>query len=169
MAGPRLNRISSATDLYERHGPWILRRCRRYARDPEEARDLAQEVLLKAYAALPRFAEESALFTWVYRITVNACIDHIRKRRNREAFLLRFAAEPPGPESSGDRREMALWLDQVAAGLPGLDKRIAFLKIMEGLTDAEAAEVLGLTARQVQLRFLKWKTGCGKRVAHELR
>jgi RNA polymerase sigma-70 factor (ECF subfamily) len=50
----------------------------------EDAADLSQETFLKAYQGLRKFKRQSSFHTWLYRITVNLCINHLRKKRSRQ-------------------------------------------------------------------------------------
>ena len=56
----------------------------RLVNDREEAADLAQEAFVKAWQGLSSFQGESSFATWVYRLTTNVCIDHLRKKKRRE-------------------------------------------------------------------------------------
>ena len=68
---------------------WIVKKyqdriynlCRYLLVNPQDAEDAAQEVFLKAYRKLKDFRPESSLYTWLYRIGVNTCLDHKRKSR----------------------------------------------------------------------------------------
>ena len=51
----------------------------RYLRDSNDVQDVAQEAFIKAYRALPRFRGDSAFYTWLYRIVLNLCYDHLRR------------------------------------------------------------------------------------------
>ena len=53
--------------------------CRHMLRNAEDAEDAAQDVFLKAYQALPKFQPEASLYTWLYRIATNTCIDYKKK------------------------------------------------------------------------------------------
>src|ERR1700730_5502114 len=61
---------------YERQ---IYRVCYRFVDNREDAMDLAQEVFIKAFEHLPTFRHESSLKTWLYRIAMNHCINHVKK------------------------------------------------------------------------------------------
>ena len=77
----------------------------RMCANPEDARDVAQEAFLSAWKGLPSFRGEAGFATWLYRLTSNAAIDHLRKvRRQRgevsledEAVALTAASGGPGP------------------------------------------------------------------------
>ena len=71
----------------------------RYTNNEADAADIAQEVFLRVYRALPDFKEESAVTTWVYRITVNTAIDLTRKKtRRRENSLTGYGEDEETPE-----------------------------------------------------------------------
>ncbi|PJF45383.1 MAG: hypothetical protein CUN48_19165, partial [Candidatus Thermofonsia Clade 3 bacterium] len=61
--------------LMRRHGGRIRALAMRFAHNPADAEDLAQEVMLKVFFELPRFRGEAAFTTWLWRLTANLCID----------------------------------------------------------------------------------------------
>jgi RNA polymerase sigma-70 factor, ECF subfamily len=67
--------------LYDQH---VLRLVMKVVQSPEEARDLYQEVFLKVYRSLGRFRFESRFSTWLYRVVMNVCFDHLRRQKSRE-------------------------------------------------------------------------------------
>lgn len=70
----------------------------------EDARDVAQEVCIKIYKSLHKFNQDSSLKTWIHRITVNACIDEIRKQKRQKAYSL---DEPIETKESTIKKEVA--------------------------------------------------------------
>ena len=62
----------------------VLRLVMKVAKSPDEARDLYQEVFLKVYRSLGRFRFEARFSTWLYRVVMNVCYDHLRRQKARE-------------------------------------------------------------------------------------
>jgi len=123
--------------------------------------DVLQEVYVKAFRSLPKFKGESALGTWLYRITYNACIDDLRRQpavasqvddSDRSASL----ADPrPGPDDIAiDRSDLAAALDR----LPH-DQRAAVLLVdAYGMDYADAAQALGVRAGTIGSRLNRART-----------
>src|ERR1051325_6562708 len=71
--------MSAFDELMIRYERQVYRVCYRFVENREDARDLAQEVFIKAFEHLGSFRRESRLKTWLYRIAVNHCIYHVKK------------------------------------------------------------------------------------------
>ena len=82
-------------ELVERYRGKVKTNCRHLTRSPADAEDLAQEVFVKAYFALERFEGRSAFRTWLQRIKVNHCLNHLKKHEGRRTVPI----EEPGLES----------------------------------------------------------------------
>src|SRR3990167_6921141 len=65
--------------LVERHRSMVYRVAYQFAGNHHDAEDIAQEVFIKVYRSLDRFRHDSQLSSWMYRIVMNACIDHRRR------------------------------------------------------------------------------------------
>jgi RNA polymerase sigma-70 factor (ECF subfamily) len=119
--------------------------------DRDRMDDVLQDVYVKAFRALPRFKGASALGTWLYRITYNACMDDLRRRPALEAVQYDDTAADPGAgpaETAVRRRDLAAAL----AALPP-DQRAAVLLVdAYGLDYADAAEVLGVRSGTIGSR-----------------
>jgi RNA polymerase sigma-70 factor (ECF subfamily) len=122
----------------------------------DDARDASQEVFLRALRQLPSFRFESRLSTWVYQLTLNVSRE-IRRRRNREQrkrhrWLLLVAplltSDPPGADE-GDP------FGELLALLPPRQKEVVVLRIVQELTIAETAEVLGIPEGTVKSNLFK--------------
>lgn len=111
---------------------------------PQEAEELTQDVFLRIYNGLSRFRGDSALGTWVYRITMNVCLSHLAKRRRRtrldQDFQREAALELRPRESSPLLRRR---LEQALARLPDGYRAVLVLHDVEGLNHDEVAGILG--------------------------
>lgn len=76
--------------LYDQH---VLRLVTKVVGSPDEARDLYQEAFLKVYRSLSRFRSESRFSTWLYRVVVNVCYDHLRRRKSHQEVQAPTSAE----------------------------------------------------------------------------
>jgi RNA polymerase sigma-70 factor (ECF subfamily) len=122
----------------------VYRLCYRYVNNHEDANDLAQEVFLRAWRAIPRFRGESSLSTWLYRIAVNACLNFRVARRPAAQELPEDLADPrPGPESGVESDDEARRVRAAVALLPEKQRATLILKVYHELTHDEVAGILG--------------------------
>lgn len=122
--------------------------------DRDRMDDVLQEVYVKAFRALPGFRGGSALGTWLYRITYNACLDDLRQRRDVVSLDAEEICEPTS--RSPDPGELATTRSQLASALSTLpvDQRAAVLLVdYYGLDYDDAAEVLGVRAGTIGSRL----------------
>jgi RNA polymerase sigma-70 factor, ECF subfamily len=137
--------------LVARYQRPIYRLCYRYVNDHEDANDLAQEAFLKAWRAIASFRGESAFSTWLYRIAVNACLNHRALRRPLVQELEDSLADPrPGAEAEVERGDEARRVREAVSRLPDRQRATLILKVYHDLTHAEVAEILGSTVGTVK-------------------
>jgi len=112
----------------------------------DDAEDITQEVFIKAYQSLGGFRGESALYTWLYRITINLCLNHIRKRKVRSFFGLEQvqAVLPEADRADSDLEisELSLKARTAIAGLPEKQRAVFILRHFRGLPHAEIARIM---------------------------
>ena len=96
--------------LVRRYDREVLRLALKVVGSPEEATDLYQEAFLKVYRSISRFRFESAFSTWLYRVVMNVCLDHLRRQKSRN--------EVQPPESEAGEPE---FFHTVADDRPGLN------------------------------------------------
>jgi len=139
---------------YRRYFPVIREKCRRMLSDPAEADDAAQETFVRLWRARFGDSDPRRLTAWIYRTSTRIAIDRLRKRAARMSMddaLDRLAFVPAGPdEALAVRRTLEL----VSRTLPATEVEIAVLHRLDGLTQAEIAEVAEISARTVR-RFLE--------------
>lgn len=140
--------------------------------DADEALDLTQETFVSAFAALKRYDPERPFRIWVSRIALNKCRDWARRQKVRAFFrraqplddAFNIASGTPSPEAeAGDRAELA----QVAEALTHLPQRlrqVLVLRAIEGLSQAEAADALGVTEKAVETRLYRARRELAERL-----
>ncbi len=124
--------------LCARHQPTIEKLARRILRDPEDARDAAQESLAKLCTRIKQFRGESQFATWLHRLVVNTCRDAAARRRTWEPLPDDVRARPAGDVS--DREELRACLLE----LPPAQARVVVLKDAFGYSFEEIAAASGM-------------------------
>lgn len=134
--------------------------------DREDAMDITQDVFLKAFQALPRFRGDSRFSTWIYRVCVNASLDHLRKKQKqpsrsldeplalKESSVTREVADEN--ENVEDSVEVKFLSSDVMATLKELDpahRAIILLSDVQGYSYQEIADILGLSMGTVKSRL----------------
>jgi RNA polymerase sigma-70 factor (ECF subfamily) len=107
--------------------------------DRDQAKDAVQDALVKAYRGAAAFRGDAAVGTWLHRITVNASLDLIRRRRPSVELT---EESLPSPDQSLEQVELRAWLDAALRALSPEHRLAVVLVDVEGLPVAEAAELL---------------------------
>jgi RNA polymerase sigma-70 factor (ECF subfamily) len=145
-------------------GPAIQRLARGYEIDAARQQDLAQDILLAIWRALPSFEERASLRTWVFRVAHNVAVTHVvRGKRDRlarsvpidDAAVVRDAAREAEGRDAVDR------LAALVRALRPADAQIILL-YLEGLEYAEIAEVTGLTRENVGVKVHRIKAALAR-------
>jgi RNA polymerase sigma-70 factor (ECF subfamily) len=155
--------------LVERYQRRVYSLALGFLKNPDEARDIAQEAFLKVYRHLPSFQGSASFYTWIYRITVNLCIDLRRKagRGNQVEFDEKVAREEVGspadelsPQRLGFDPARALANSElrgrITAALGQLTEQhraVLLLREVDGLSYKEIAEVMACPEGTVMSRL----------------
>jgi RNA polymerase sigma-70 factor (ECF subfamily) len=135
----------------------IYNLCRYMLQDAEDAQDAAQDAFLKAYAALKTFAPNASLYTWLYRITVNTCLDHNKKSRPEpfedDSAVDNLPSAQPSPERLYQSKETGRLIEGALRKLPGKLRAAIVLREIEGLSYEEIADGLGTSVGTVKSRI----------------
>lgn len=138
--------------LYAEYGTMVQQLCLGYAGGRAAlAEDLCQEVFLNAWRGLDGFRGGASAKTWLYRITVNTCLEEVRRRERRHETELpdALSGEAGAAETDDDVTHARLY---AAIGqLPKLDRLLLMLQL-DGQTNAQIATVTGLTANHIRVR-----------------
>ena len=113
-----------------------------------DAEDLLQEIFLQAYRKLPDFRGDSSVGTWLYRLAMNRCLDHLKSRQTRASGATSPLDEQtmPGRENgAGDGGIKRLDLERAIARLPEGARAAFLLHDVEGFQHQEIAAILGIS------------------------
>ena len=137
-------------ELYRQHAGRLYNLAFRMAGSAQEAEDLLQEVFLHAYRKLGSFRGDSSLGTWLYRLGMNQCLDHLRGRQAKmkqatESLDDDDAAEPAAPMSATPIAVNRLDLERAIGRLPEGCRAAFLLHDVEGFEHHEVASILGIS------------------------
>ena len=164
---------SAYGELMRRHRDPVFRIARGQTGDATEALDVTQETFVSAFAALERYDTGRPFRLWIARIAINKCHDWARRRAVRRFFTLARPIEDAGAiadpaqtpeEAAGSRDELAR-INTAIAALPANLKDVLTLRALEGLSQADAAQVLVISEKAVETRLYRARM----KVAEQLR
>lgn len=170
MAGVAAGSEPDFRRLAERHLSRILSLAGRITRNPADSEEIAQEALLRVWVHAARWRPKAAFRTWLYRIVVNLCLDRAR----RPAFAaLDDVAEPidPGPDPArqAESAEMTRIVAAAVTELPKRQRAAIALTHFEGLSDVEAADVLGTSVGGVESLLVRARRTLRERLGRHIR
>lgn len=144
--------VSAFEDIYKAHSPRVYALCLRLTADPMQARELTQDVFVRAWEALPDFRGDANITTWLHRIAVNAMLTQRRTDRRRNARVSLVDDEDDDSfavlEGSVSPHDVpaAVDLERAVASLPPGVRRAFVLHDVEGYSHDEIATMTGLAA-----------------------
>jgi len=154
------------------HDRAVLKVARAYTLNSEDCQDLAQEILLQVWRALPQFQGRARATTWFYRVALNAALAWHRKERRRRARQQPILAvedqSVAGLDSSQEivRREAVERLYRAIRQLPKTDAALVLL-YLDDLSYRQMAEVLGISESNVGVKLNRAKKALGELMKEE--
>ena len=163
-AGGDRNAFGELVRIYEK---LVYNTIRVKVRSEEDALDISQEVFIKIWRALPNWRGECRFSTWIYKVSINCCYDHLRKVPGRKTESL-WSTDDDGeereidiadetveasPEKSLDRNETITAVRAAIAKLSDEQREIVVLRDIDGHTYEEIAEMLDLEIGTVKSRL----------------
>jgi len=146
-------------ELTRRHAAAVYRVALSVTRSHEQAEDVAQDALLKAWQALPAFRGDAPLKNWLLRITHNTAVSALRRRRDVHVDPTELPEAPaPTHESVESRVEARVSIDAFEEALQRLDelsRSVVVLREVEGLSYEEISQVLEIPLPTVKTRLLR--------------
>ena len=153
-------------ELIRQHEKIVYNVAFRTLNHSEDAKDISQEVFIKAFKNLSQFDGRSSFSTWLYRITMNTCIDEVRKRKGKFTVSLeeefeaekgnwkqQYADEGDTPEENILRQEGTSEILQALEKLSEEHKMMVVFRDIQGLSYDEIVEITDLTLGTVKSRI----------------
>ena len=126
----------------------------------EEARDVSQEAFIRTYKALNQFNPESNFYTWLYRIAINLCIDHLRKNKHGNRLVSLDNTEEakscdlPADEQL-EKKEVSQEVNKILQEIPEQYRVILILRDIEGFSCKEIEKILDCNYNTIRWRLFR--------------
>ena len=131
--------------LWNQHAPHVDAVVRRLAGDPDLAEDIAQEVWIQIFRALPSWRGDAKFSTWVHRVAINRALNALRRTRRLALLETGIEEESAAVEQDSERSMLAQTIDEAARKLAPGARTVFLLHDVEGYTHEEIATELGIT------------------------
>jgi RNA polymerase sigma-70 factor (ECF subfamily) len=153
--------------LWTRHAPHIDLVVRRLVgQDQDLAADIAQEVWIQIFRALPSYRGDSQFGTWAHRIAVNRTLNALRKTRRLANLETGVEEDSASVEMDTDRSFIAASIEEAMAKLSPGARAVFVLHDVEGFTHEEIARDLGITSGGSKSQLFKARAKLRKLLAH---
>ena len=134
--------------------------------DSDKANDLTQETFIKVWKHLESFKGQSSYKTWIYRITVNTCLQLIKKEKRKSSLPIETVAHKLTTEPSNDLTEESMRLYKAIGQLNKID-RLVIMMVLEGQEYEDIAEVIGIQPTNLRVKIHRIKKRLKKILSHE--
>lgn len=154
-----MNYFTNLKEIYEHFGQMVYNLCLNYLQNKEEAEEATQDVFLKVHRHVDGFQRQAELKTWIYRISINTCLDIIRSRKKKSSLKLVFSKYFSKENSAIDfyhpgveleNREAVAQIFEKINLLPENQKTALLLKVMEDLSQKEIAATMEISEKAVE-------------------
>lgn len=152
--------------LWSLHAPRIDAVVRRLVGDPDTAEDIAQEVWIQIFRALPTYRGDSRFTTWAHRIAVNRTLNALRSTRRIQTSETEIQEDTASVEHDGDRMMLAATIDAAVQRLSPGARAVFVLHDVEGYTHEEIAAEMGITSGGSKSQLFKARAKLRRLLAH---
>src|SRR6185436_11683174 len=132
--------VQAFETIYRTHSPAIFALCRRMIGEEREARDLVQDVFVRAWQRLPTFKGQSALATWMHRLAVNVVLEQMRSTKRDVARFIEDADHDAMPTRAASP-EARIDIERAVAQLPAGARQVFVLHDIHGYSHDEIAQM----------------------------
>ena len=138
--------VAAFEAIYRANTTAIYALCRRMVGDEREARDLVQDVFVRAWQRLPTFRGQSALATWLHRLAVNVVLEHMRSAKRDLARFIDSDDDPTNelPATRAASPDTQMDIDRAVAQLPAGARTVFVLHDIHGYSHDEISQMTGI-------------------------
>lgn len=153
--------VGAFTDIIRQYGSRIQAIAYQISGNSDDARDIAQEVFIRLWNSLGRFNPRFSFVTWLYRLTVNLSIDHLRQdaRHRHESIeagrTARIIDNQPRPDENAERNEFQGAIRKMTEQLSINQRRVFVLRDLQGFSIEEVAEILKCRPSTVRVHLAR--------------
>lgn len=148
--------VECFSDLVAKYENKVYKTCFRFVRNADDAHDLSQEVFIRIYNNLASFREYSSLSTWIYKISVNVCLNFLRAK-NRLVTEDMELSDSPGAENNPERhvesKELYELLEMNLAKSGQNSRKIFLYRLFHGMPFNEIAEKLKISPESARMNY----------------
>jgi RNA polymerase sigma-70 factor, ECF subfamily len=138
--------VSAFESLYRSHAPAIYALCRRMTANDGEARELVQDIFVRAWERLTTFRGQSSLATWLHRLGTNVVLEHLRSNKRDALRMIEGDDATFGSRSADKQLDAGIDINAALAHLPGGARTVFVLHDVEGYSHDEIAQMTGIAA-----------------------
>jgi RNA polymerase sigma-70 factor (ECF subfamily) len=149
--------IEAFNELMEAHENRVFAICLRMLRDRDAALDATQDTFLTVFRKVDRYKATAAFSTWLYRVTVNTCYDHLRRQKRKQADRLPETHDVPDPRSEDEFSAVDV-RPQIEAALADLSpefKAAVVLVDLQGMSIEQASDTLEVPTGTIKSRLFR--------------
>lgn len=160
--------------VFDQYSRMVYGVCFRMSGNKEEAEDVTQDVFIKVFNSINSFREDSKLSTWIYQITVNTCLNRLRRKKAINFLSLNFwedekgenemAADNLTPRDEIEKSEIRKIVQDAINTLPAKQKSAIILSRYEELTYKEVAKIMGVSLSSVESLLFRAKENLAKKL-----
>lgn len=146
--------------LYDRYAPKVYNKCLYLTHDNEVAKDLTHDVFIKIFLNLGTFKRNAAFSTWIYAITYNLCIDHLRKSKQYNAVPLEDESQTALSDEIDDGELMKIEIERLRILLekiPTDEKLILLMKYQDEISIHDIGQILSIGESATKMRISRAK------------
>lgn len=147
-------------EIYDNHSVMVFNLCLNYLQNEHDAEEVTQDVFVKVYQQIDSFQQNSSIKTWIYKITVNQCLDFIKAKKRQKRFGFLFSITDNNEHLNDqdfnhpgvllENKEATEHIFKQINQLPHNQKTALILKTMDELSQKEIADIMNISVKAVE-------------------